>query len=267
MTAPALDHVGVVANDLVALTTAYERLGFTLTPLARYADGRIGNRCVMLRSAYIELLAVVDPNARSATLERFLARYAGIHILAFAIADEQSAVERLRRAGIEQATVNRFARPFDDADPGGQKAEFVLIQTPEQPEGRVNLVRHLTRNVLWQEPFIRHVNNAIVLEDVCIAVAEPADAAARLSRLVGSVVVPDPHGALVLDVSAGRVRLMQGQGVGVVPRIARLTLRTSDSNAMIRRLVSERNIVADHDGDAVLVDAAAAGGVEICFEP
>jgi hypothetical protein len=84
---------------------------------------------------------------------------------------------------------------------------------------------------------------------------------------VGSVVVPDPHGGLVLDVSAGRVRLMQGQGVGVVPRIARLTLRTSDSNAMIRRLVSERNIVADHDGDAVLVDAAAAGGVEICFEP
>ena len=75
MTAPALDHVGVVANDLAALTTAYERLGFTLTPLARYADGRIGNRCVMLRSAYIELLAVVDPNACSATLERFLARY------------------------------------------------------------------------------------------------------------------------------------------------------------------------------------------------
>ena len=75
MTAPTLDHVGVVASDLAALAAAYGRLGFTLTPLARYADGRIGNRCVMLRSAYIELLAVVDPNARSATLERFLARY------------------------------------------------------------------------------------------------------------------------------------------------------------------------------------------------
>jgi Glyoxalase-like domain len=109
MTAPSLDHVGVVGNDLAALATAYERLGFTLTPRARYADGRIGNRCVMLRGSYIELLAVIDPIARSATLERFLACYAGVHILAFAIANEQSAMERLRRAGIEQATVNRFS--------------------------------------------------------------------------------------------------------------------------------------------------------------
>ena len=121
MTTPALDHVGVVGNDLAALAAAYESLGFTLTPFARYADGRIGNRCVMLQGSYIELLAVVDSNARSATLERFIARYAGIHILAFAIMDEQGAMERLRRAGIEQASVDRSARPFDDADPGGPR--------------------------------------------------------------------------------------------------------------------------------------------------
>jgi hypothetical protein len=143
----------------------------------------------------------------------------------------------------------------------------VLIQTPEQPEGRVNLVRHLTPDVLWQERFMRHPNNATVLEETWIMVAEPADAAARLSRHVGCVAVPDAHGGLALDLAAGRVRLMQGQGGGVVPHIARLTLRTSDGNAMIRRLVSERNIVADNDGDAVLVDAVPAGGVEICFKP
>ena len=89
----ALDHVGVVTRDLAALATQYQRLGFTLTPLARQADGRIGNRCVMLHRSYVELLAVVDPNAGSATLDRFLARYAGIHILAFAI-DDQTAHSR-----------------------------------------------------------------------------------------------------------------------------------------------------------------------------
>ncbi len=72
-----LDHVGVVTHDLAALASQYERLGFTLTPLACQADGHIGNRCVMLRRSYVELLAVVDPNAGSATLDRFLARYAG----------------------------------------------------------------------------------------------------------------------------------------------------------------------------------------------
>jgi hypothetical protein len=264
MTAPALDHVGVVARDLSALAADYERLGFTLAPFSRYADGRIGNRCVMLRGSYIELLAVVAATARSATLERFLARYAGIHILAVGVGDEQGALERLHRAGIQQASVSRFARPFDDADAGGPKAEFVLIQTPEQPEGRINLVRHLTPGVVWQQTFMRHPNNAIVLEDVWIAVADPADAAARLSQLVGCVVVPDPHGGLALDLRSGRVRLLPAKN-GVVPRVTRLTLRTSDSNAMIERLVSERNIAARCDAETVIVDAAAAGGVELCL--
>jgi hypothetical protein len=266
MTGPALDHVGVVTNDLAALAATYEGLGFTLTPLARYADGRIGNRCVMLHGSYIELLALIDLNARSVTLERFLARYAGIHILAFAIADEHAAMERLHRAGIKQASVSRLARPLDDATPNGQKAQFILIQTPEQPEGRINLVRHLTADLLWLQSFMRHLNNAVVLENVTITVSEPADAAARLSRLVGGVAVPDPAGGLALDLVGGRVTLVEGHG-GVVPRVAQLTLRTSDGNAMIRRLMSERSIAACVDRDAVVIDATAAGGVEIRFRP
>ncbi len=113
----ALDHVGVVTRDLVALAGQYERLGFRLTPLARQADGRIGNRCAMLQQGYIELLAVVDPNARSATLERFLARHDGIHILALAIADEQAALVRLRRSGVSAPSVSEFERVIDDSDP------------------------------------------------------------------------------------------------------------------------------------------------------
>src|SRR5579872_5458560 len=87
MSRVALDHVGVVTRDLTALASQYERLGFRLTPFARQTDGRIGNRCIMLQRSYIELLAVVDPKATSATLDLFLARYAGIHILAFAFGD------------------------------------------------------------------------------------------------------------------------------------------------------------------------------------
>jgi Glyoxalase-like domain len=266
MIAPGLGHVGVVASDLAALSASYERLGFTLTPLSRHADGRIGNRCVMLHRSYIELLAVVDPNARSATLERFLARYAGVHLLAFAIEDEQIASARLRRAGIKPTPVTRFTRRFDAADASGAEARFVLIQPPEQPEGRFNLVRHLTPDVLWQEPFMRHQNNATTLEDVCIAVAEPAAAAARLSRLLGCAVVPDPLEGFALQLARGRVRLVQAKS-GVAPRVIRLTLRTSDGNAVIGRLVDERNIAACDDGNAILVNAAAAGGVDICFIP
>jgi hypothetical protein len=266
MIAPTLDHVGVVSSDLAALATTYQRLGFTLTPFSRHSDGRIGNRCVMLQGSYIELLAVVDPSARSATLERFLARYAGVHLLAFAIADEQTALARLHRAGIEGASVSRFTRKFDDADPGGPEAAFLLIQTPEQPEGRCNLVRHLTPDVLWRAPFLFHPNNATTLEDVSIAVADPADTASRLSRVVGCVVVPDPKEGLALELARGRIRLLPAIS-GVVPRVIRLTLRTADRNAAMDRFLAERKIAARRDGDVVVVDAAAAGGVEIRFVP
>ena len=37
---------------------------------------------------------------------------------------------------------------------------------PDQPEGRINLVRHLTPEVLWQERFLRHANNAAALDEV-----------------------------------------------------------------------------------------------------
>ena len=86
-----------------------EQLGFTLTLLARQEDGRIGNRCAMLRRSYIELLAVVDPTAKSATLDRFLERYAGIHIMAFSIDDPQSALTRLRGAGIDVAGISQLS--------------------------------------------------------------------------------------------------------------------------------------------------------------
>jgi hypothetical protein len=113
---------------------------------------------------------------------------------------------------------------------------------------------------------MRHQNNAVALEEVWLAVARPAETAARLSRLAGCVVVPDPLDGLALDLSRGRVRLVPAID-GVVPRVARLILRTSDSNTMMRRLVNERNVAARHDAGAILVDAVAAGGVEIRFDP
>ena len=39
-TAQALDHVGIAGADLAALSAAYERLGFTLTPPARHSGRR-----------------------------------------------------------------------------------------------------------------------------------------------------------------------------------------------------------------------------------
>jgi hypothetical protein len=276
MTSAALDHVGIVTRDLAVLAGQYERLGFTLTPFARQADGRIGNRCAMLRQSYVELLAVADPNAGSATLERFLARYAGIHILAFAFEDEAAELARLRRTGIASPSVARLERSIDDADPAGPRARFAIIQLPDQPEGRINLVHHLTPEALWQERFLHHPNNAASLAEVAIVVSDPADAAARFSRLVGCHVVPDPVGGFALALARGSVRLLpdtaqpsvsSNGAITALPCIVGLTVHTTDGNDAITRLLADSDIAHRRVEDALLVDADAAGGVALRFVP
>jgi len=141
--AVALDHVGVVGRDLAALAAQYERLGFTLTPRALSGDGRIANRCVMLRQGYLELMALA-PGGASATVARMLARHAGAHIIALAVEDMAATLARLRRAGIDCPGVEQFERAVDAADPAGPRARFAYLRVPELPEARVNLIRHLT---------------------------------------------------------------------------------------------------------------------------
>ena len=276
MSAAALDHVGVVARDLAAVAEQYERLGFTLTSFARQADGRIGNRCAMLRHGYVELLAVVDANAGSTTLERFLARYAGIHILAFAFEDEAAVLARLRRAGVAAPSITQFDRPIDDAEPEGPRARFAVVHLPDQPEGRINLVHHLTPEALWQERFLHHPNNAASLAEVAIVVREPAEAAARFSRLVGCPVVPDPVGGFALALARGSVRLLPDTAqqsissngtITALPRIAGLTVHTTDGNTAITRLLADRGIAHRRAASALLVDADAVGGVALRFVP
>lgn len=260
MIAAALDHVGVVTRDLVATARQYERLGFTLTPFGRSADGRIGNRCAMLRRGYIELTAIADTSRGSATLDRLLARYAGIHIIALAISDELSEVQRLARAGMDSAAVS-FERSVDGLDASTVHARFKVIAAPEQPEGRINLVRHLTPELLWQEKLLVHANSAVAIEEVLVASVDPADTAARFSRIAGRPVIPDPAGGYALELGRGRVLLQAGTAA---PRIVGVTLRTGDANAAIKRIV-QHGISHRTRGGALTVDADEAGGALLRF--
>ena len=191
--------------------------------------------------------------------------------------DAHPAVEHFRALARELAVVlpvSVFERAIDASDAAGARARFALIQTPDQPEGRINLVRHLTPEALWQERFLRHPNNAAGLAELHIAVAEPVDSAARLSRLAGCVVVPDPTGGLALDLRRGRIRLLPPSALAEInvaapalPCMVGLTLLTSDANAAIGHLLTERDIAHRRMGDGLLVDPNAAGGVALRFAP
>jgi hypothetical protein len=275
-----LDHAGLAGPDIAALHAQYQALGFTLTPLARQtgrlrADGPVepwgtANRCAMLRDGYIELLGIVDPALPANGLDRFMARYAGLHILALGIEDEEAALTRLRAAGLDIPGVLHLVRPVDSADPDGPQARFARLPLPDAPEGRIQLIRHLTPEAIWQERFMAHPNQAVGLDAMILAVANPAETAARLSRLAGRPVTPDPAGGFALTLSRGLVRVLDVDGLaavlpGVVPPtlpfMAGIVVRTADGAAAARALTP--GLVAVPGG--WMAPPALAGGAAVAF--
>ncbi len=293
-TAVALDHVGVAAAELAPLAAAYERLGFMLSPVAQQSGRRIpdgpvelfgsGNRCAFLRHGYIELIAILDPTRFANGLDGFLARHAGQHIMALAILDEQANLERLRRAGVAVAGIAPLERPVE---PGGPIARFARLPFPDAPEGRLQLIRHLTPELVWQPRWMDHANRAVALETLVLAVADPATTAARLSRLAGLPLEPDPAGgfALVLPGAAGAAgpmapamptrlrildaaalpRVLPGVAPPCLPFMAGMVVRTDDGNAAAARVLLGIPTVAAPDG--MLVPPEFAGGAALVFAP
>jgi hypothetical protein len=252
--AAGLDHVGIVGPDLSSLAAAWTRLGFQITPLARHEGGRTGNHCIMLDGSYLELVATL-PSGTSATLVRLLARYAGIHILALRIDDEDAALVRLASAGFPDLHASRTERALDDGDPASPRVGFSLITPPDSPEGRVHLIRHLTPGTMWQERFLVHPNRVASLSTLTIVAERPAITAAWLSRVAGRAVVVDGAG-LALDLGAQRLRIVPASGTEpypALPWISGVTLRTCDANHALTAILAARAIPHHKEGAAVIV--------------
>lgn len=291
-TAVALDHLGVAARDLAPMAAAYERLGFALSPIAQQSGRRrpdlpvepwgSGNRCAFLKHGYIELIAILDPALYDNTLNAFLARYTGLHILALAIEDPEANLARMRAAGIDIPGIAWLERPVEA---GGPIAKFARLPFPDPPEGRVQLIRHLTPELVWNPKWMDHANKAVALEEAILCAAEPAETAARLSRLSGLPVEPDPAGGFVLRLpgaagAAGpfapaqetRVRVLTEAALPTVlpgvtapasPFMAGMVIRTEDGGAAARGVLAGIPTVEAPQG--IMVPPAYAAGAAVVF--
>jgi catechol 2,3-dioxygenase-like lactoylglutathione lyase family enzyme len=279
---PTLDHVGIAAHDLDALATAYKALGFTLTPLARHAgrltpDGPVvpfgtGNRCAMFSGGgYLELIARIDPAAPANSLDRFLARYQGIHIAAFGIDDEEAELARLRAAGFDIPGVAYLERPLDQDDPAKGIAKFARLPLPADasPEGRMQLIRHLTPQLIWRAEWTAHANRVVRLAQVIVCVEDPFGRASLFATLVGRAAARSAGDALSIELRDSEMLFVSAAGLaamlpGVVPPslpfIAAVRLLTDDRGRAIRSLARGREV-----GDAFLVPPEHAGGCALIF--
>lgn len=279
----ALDHLAVMVNDLTEAGTGYERLGFTLTPVSQHSGALAAgaaaepwgtaNRCAMFRQGYLELMGVIDPALYDNHVPEFLARYEGIHILAFGCEDAAASADALAAAGFGATGVHALARPLDTPD-GERLAKFNLVRLPpgETPEGRVLAIEHLTRDYLWQARYLDHPNGAVALTELVVCVADVKEAARRYSRYFGIPItwngmaaeIALEKGKFVL-IDPEKLTLRYGVTAPLLPFAAAFTVAVS-SVAVARALLETNSVEFNEHGGRLLVSPSEAYGATVVFD-
>jgi len=282
-TLQTLDHVAVVSDRPDALFEAYGQLGFQLTPLARHAGAirpgedpvpwGIGNRCAMFRGGYLELLAVLDGDLYCRGFPERLDRYEGLHIVAFECADADATAAELRDRGVALDGVGRLERRIDTPDGDGlARFSLVRLRPEETPECHLNILRHHTPELLWQQRYLDHPNGAESLLGTTLCVEDPAAIAGRYARFLGVAPAADgsrhrfelPRGRFDI-VAPDDLRADTGQTAPVLPFVANMTLGSGDLSRTRDWLLGQ-GVAFDEQGGRLLTDPADGLGAMCIFE-
>jgi hypothetical protein len=241
-----LHHVGHVVRDIGAATELYRRMGFVLPqasfPALPPAPGEplrafgAGNTHVTLGRNFVELVAIADDppddstlvplqappaaveritagiTATAARLAAALARFEGVHVLAFQSPDVDAVAARLTATAVPHEGVQRLHRP---AAGGGDPVPIGYLELdPDAPEGRLAVAEDLADA---ERP--EHPNGALDLVEsiLCVPDAELADHVHRYERyLAGRAEGDGPVRTFELD--GARVTLVAASGIdGVLP--------------------------------------------------
>lgn len=280
-----LDHVGWFVPDMESTAGAFERLGFILTPFVAQTnadpDGGppvpagTGNRCAMLRRGYLEFLAAVPgvDTPLSRQLNDALDRYRGVHLIAFTVDDAPAAHARLAAEGFGPLDPVHLRRPLTLADGGQAEVAFTVIRVPPDAmaEGRIQMLRQETPDLVWQENLIARDNGIETLAGVLLCVDDPAATSARYARFTGRAAAGSgEYCAIALD--RGRLgfaspshlaKLLPGVEVPTTPFIAAVALQAKDP-AAIRSLCASAGIeLLPADDGTVRIHPSAAGGAAL----
>ena len=189
-----LDHAAHFVPAMDAAAAALERCGFRLTPFTAQAnrvDGAVvptgtGNRCLMLRRGYLEILVATADTELARQLRERIADHVGLHLAAFSSADTAAEHRRLAAVGFPTLPLVDMRRPVKTAA-GSEDARFTIARVApgSMAEGRVQFLTHHTEPLVWRPDFLDHPNGAQALTGLWIAAADPEEPAARFARFTG----------------------------------------------------------------------------------
>jgi hypothetical protein len=251
-----IDHVAHFVEDLDAAVGVLEALGFVATPRSDQtthgADGNEtpagqSNRCVMLDAGYLEILTPTLDTATSRRTRAQMARYGGVHILAFGTPSAEEDHQRLAQHGFDPLPLVDLRRAVELETATGmvqQSARFAVQRVPPEimPEGRIQFCEQHTPECLWQPRYLRHSNGVTALAAVVVCAEDPVEAGARFARFAG--LLPAPSGEFVrLHSARGSVLIGTRDACAALfgaappaPALAGYALACDDPAALVRRL-------------------------------
>ena len=281
----SVNHVGLVVRDLESAAKRFEAFGFILTPLSMHSgalkpgDPEIpygsGNRCAIFPDNYLEIVAHVDKEKYDLFCGKFLQRFEGAHIICFGCGDAEVVDKRLRSSGVGTSGVIPLKRDLDTPE-GTRTAKFdcVHFDYATTPEGLIQAAHHRTPHYIHQQRYLGHANKVSALSDVYLAVADPAEAAARYEKFTGikgerqgnSIVFKLPRVSKVTIMPAASVAAeLPGAPLHSGPYLAGFAFATADVPGMAKRL-TDRKIRFAEQANRLIVPSDEAFGAAVVFE-
>lgn len=230
----SVDHIAHFVSDSDAAAADLMRCGFTLTPFSAQshrteAGGPLvpagtGNRCVMLRAGYMEFLTPTHDTSNAQQLRTAMARYIGVHLIAFGTDAPNDDYTRLQREGFTPLPPIALQREAETEN-GTATARFTVVRVPPpvMAEGRIQYCQHHTPQVVWQPRWLDHPNHAVALAGVLVCAADPARTAQRYARFTGLPVRPTGE-VWRLDTTRGHLWFMDAATLHRLWRIDAPTL-------------------------------------------
>ena len=280
-----LDHVAHFVPHIDRASALLERLGFTLTPFSAQShrlepggplvSAGTGNRCIMLKRGYLELLTATGDTIVANQLRAAIKRYVGVHLLAFGTASPDLDHARLARARFEPLAPVALQRAIETAS-GSDTARFTVVRVPPaaMPEGRIQYCRHHTPHLLWQTRWLDHPNRAQALTGALLCVDDPQQTAQRYARFTG--LLPQATGsAWRLDTARGSLTFVDAEqfrrnfsfAPPTLPWIAGYTLASHNPSHTRKQLAAGGFAIREFRDERCFIELPAAIGGVLIFEP
>jgi hypothetical protein len=281
----AIDHLVHAVRDLDAARAAYQRMGFTLTPVARHPFGT-KNSLVQLHGGFLELLAVDDPTlivppaeghfSFAAFNRDYLREREGLSMLVLRSADPAADRAAFAAGGLPVYQPFGFERIARGPDGVERKVAFALTFTSDaRVHGAAGFFtcQSLFPENFWRAEFQRHANGAGKIASAVFVSRDPADFHIFFTVFTGQHDMTATSLGVLFDLGGSELELLSppafraffGENAGEDPRrFTAFRIAVADLAAVRARFTAEAVPFTEHAG-ALVVPATYAHGVAIAF--